>query len=217
MRRSLYRFFQRLNMQTLTGNEPSTYDGLPVGIPLNAFWAWNSSDFLNNTLRCALAEFLVGSALGMTSPCTARIGPPMTCFLCPERKLRLKVPHICKAGIRNAFLTFSSAYGRHAHGVQKMVSAQTWSAGSSMYSQPLLWTVAAKHKKSLRSTPCLASYRLRPPIKIYRIPWRTSDKQRFPTQKREEGNSGVLRVFLRVHSIPWSRDITKRYFQKRQP
>lgn len=54
-----------VNMQTLTGNEHFTYDGMPVGILLNDFWAWNSSDLLNNTLRGALAEFLVASAIGI--------------------------------------------------------------------------------------------------------------------------------------------------------
>ena len=50
-------------MQTLTGNEHFTYEGMPVGVLLNDFWAWNSSDLLNNTLRGALAEFIVASAL----------------------------------------------------------------------------------------------------------------------------------------------------------
>lgn len=54
-----------VKMQTLTGNEHFTYDGMPVGILLNDFWAWNSSDLLNNTLRGALAEFIVASALGI--------------------------------------------------------------------------------------------------------------------------------------------------------
>lgn len=52
-------------MKTLTGNEHFTYDGMPAGILLNDFWAWNSSDLLNNTLRGALAEFLVASAIGI--------------------------------------------------------------------------------------------------------------------------------------------------------
>lgn len=54
-----------VKMQTLTGNEHFTYDGMPVGILLNDFWAWNSSDLLNNTLRGALAEFIVASAIGI--------------------------------------------------------------------------------------------------------------------------------------------------------
>ncbi|WP_195420824.1 ImmA/IrrE family metallo-endopeptidase [Faecalicatena contorta] len=54
-----------VKMQTLTGNEHFTYEGMPVGILLNDFWAWNSSDLLNNTLRGALAEFIVASAVGI--------------------------------------------------------------------------------------------------------------------------------------------------------
>ena len=50
-------------MQTLTGNEHFTFDGMPVGVLLNDFWSWNSSDLLNNTLRGALAEFIVASAI----------------------------------------------------------------------------------------------------------------------------------------------------------
>jgi hypothetical protein len=52
-------------MITLTGNEHFTYDGMPIGLLLNDFWSWSSSDLLNNTLRGALAEFIVGSALGV--------------------------------------------------------------------------------------------------------------------------------------------------------
>lgn len=54
-----------MKMQTLTGNEHFTYEGIPMGILLNDFWAWNSSDLLNNTLRGALAEFIVASAVGV--------------------------------------------------------------------------------------------------------------------------------------------------------
>lgn len=54
-----------VKMQTLTGNEHFTYEGMPAGILLNDFWAWNSSDLLNNTLRGALAEFIVASAVGI--------------------------------------------------------------------------------------------------------------------------------------------------------
>lgn len=59
-----------MKMQTLTGNEHFTYDGMPIGILLNDFWAWNSSDLLNNTLRGALAEFIVASSIGLdTNEC----------------------------------------------------------------------------------------------------------------------------------------------------
>ena len=61
-----------VKMRTLTGNEHFTYDGMPVGILLNDFWAWNSSDLLNNTLRGALAEFIVASALGIDTTISRR-------------------------------------------------------------------------------------------------------------------------------------------------
>jgi len=51
------------NMQTLTGNEHFTYEDMPTGKLLYDFWSWNSSDLLNNTLRGALAEFIVASAI----------------------------------------------------------------------------------------------------------------------------------------------------------
>ena len=62
---SIFFMIGGVKMQTLTGNEHFTYDGMPVGILLNDFWAWNSSDLLNNTLRGALAEFIVASAVGI--------------------------------------------------------------------------------------------------------------------------------------------------------
>ena len=61
-----------MQMQTLTGNEHFTYDGMPIGKLLNDFWAWNSSDLLNNTLRGALAEFIVASALGIDTTVSRR-------------------------------------------------------------------------------------------------------------------------------------------------
>jgi len=54
-------------MKTHTGNEHFTFDGMPAGILLNDFWAWSSSDLLNNTLRGALAEYIVASALGINT------------------------------------------------------------------------------------------------------------------------------------------------------
>lgn len=50
-------------MKKLTGNEQFIFDNMSIGKILNDFWAWNSSDLLNNTLRGALAEFIVASAL----------------------------------------------------------------------------------------------------------------------------------------------------------
>jgi len=51
------------SMNRLTGNEHFTFDDMPIGKLLSDFWAWNSSDLLNNTLRGALAEFIVATAL----------------------------------------------------------------------------------------------------------------------------------------------------------
>ena len=49
----------------LTGDEYIMFDGMTINHPLSDFWAWSSSDLLNNTLRGAFAEFIVSSALGV--------------------------------------------------------------------------------------------------------------------------------------------------------
>lgn len=49
----------------LTGDEHIMFDGMPTGYLLSDFWAWSSSDLLNNTLRGAYAEFVVSAALGL--------------------------------------------------------------------------------------------------------------------------------------------------------
>ena len=54
-------------MEKLTGNEYFSYDDKPTGKLLADFWAWNSSDLLNNTLRGALAEFIVATALELNT------------------------------------------------------------------------------------------------------------------------------------------------------
>lgn len=51
-------------METKTGNEHFSFDGMPAGFLLNDFWAWQASDLLNNTLRGVLAEFIVATAMG---------------------------------------------------------------------------------------------------------------------------------------------------------
>lgn len=51
------------SMERLTGNEHFLFDDMPVGKLLSDYWAWNSSDLLNNTTRGALAEFIVATAL----------------------------------------------------------------------------------------------------------------------------------------------------------
>ncbi len=50
----------------LTGDEHIKFNGMPTGYLLSDFWAWSSSDLLNNTLRGAYAEFVVSAAMGLT-------------------------------------------------------------------------------------------------------------------------------------------------------
>ena len=55
-----------MNTKLLSGNEKFTYSfALLPEKTLKDFWAWNSSDLLNNTLRGALAEYIVAMALGI--------------------------------------------------------------------------------------------------------------------------------------------------------
>jgi hypothetical protein len=45
----------------------SCQDKIPVlGVTVGDFWAWAYSDILNNTDRAIFAEFVVGTALGVT-------------------------------------------------------------------------------------------------------------------------------------------------------
>lgn len=52
-------------MKRLTGSENFIFGDMSIGKTLSDFWAWNSSDLLNNTLRGALAEFIVATALNI--------------------------------------------------------------------------------------------------------------------------------------------------------
>lgn len=52
-------------MNQKTGNEHFLFDGMPTGAILADFWRWQASDLLNNTLRGALAEFIVAKAIGI--------------------------------------------------------------------------------------------------------------------------------------------------------
>lgn len=51
-------------MNTLTGDEHFTSDGIPINRLLNDFWSWQSSDLLSNSTRGALAEYIVATAIG---------------------------------------------------------------------------------------------------------------------------------------------------------
>lgn len=52
-------------MNILTGNEHFTFKEWTVNKLLLDFWAWISSDLINNTTRGALAEFIVATSLGI--------------------------------------------------------------------------------------------------------------------------------------------------------
>lgn len=47
----------------LTGNEHFLFNGVPINRLLLDFWSWQASDLLSNTLRGALAEYIVATAL----------------------------------------------------------------------------------------------------------------------------------------------------------
>ena len=48
-----------------TGKELLRTNGTKTGYTLLDFWRWNASDLVSNTLRGRLAEFIVGSAIGV--------------------------------------------------------------------------------------------------------------------------------------------------------
>ena len=54
-------------MVNLTGNEPFKNGHEATEFRLRDFWAWQASDLLDNTLRGALAEFIVAKALGVST------------------------------------------------------------------------------------------------------------------------------------------------------
>lgn len=81
-------------MKTLTGNEHFTYEGMPAGILLSDFWAWNSSDLLNNTLRGALAEFLVASAIGIDTSEARQDWTPYDLLSPSGRKIRIVIAYL---------------------------------------------------------------------------------------------------------------------------
>jgi hypothetical protein len=50
-----------------TGAECFTYKDQPVPVNLLSFWQWSASDLVGNTARGCLAEYIVATALGLTS------------------------------------------------------------------------------------------------------------------------------------------------------
>ncbi len=51
----------------MTGNEHFTRDGKELEIDVLSYWQWSSSDLLTNRQRGILAEYIVASALKLTS------------------------------------------------------------------------------------------------------------------------------------------------------
>jgi hypothetical protein len=47
------------------GSESLTDAGAPLGVELSDFWAWSTSDLIDNTTRGRLAEFIVATAVGV--------------------------------------------------------------------------------------------------------------------------------------------------------
>lgn len=54
-----------MNVQILSGSESFLFHGQNQGFTVQDFWAWDSSNLLSNTLRGALAEFIVAKALSL--------------------------------------------------------------------------------------------------------------------------------------------------------
>jgi hypothetical protein len=56
----------RMTQQIKTGDAPLHFGGKPLpGKTIGQFWAWSSSDLLNNTVRGVFGEYIVASALGI--------------------------------------------------------------------------------------------------------------------------------------------------------
>ena len=55
----------RIQTERKSGLEPLHANGVPLGVSLQQFWQWSSSDLISNAQRGVLAEFLVARALGV--------------------------------------------------------------------------------------------------------------------------------------------------------
>lgn len=58
-----------MDVPIMSGDEHFTYGSSEIAETVKDFWAWNSSNLLSNTLRGALAEFIVAKALGISFSC----------------------------------------------------------------------------------------------------------------------------------------------------
>ncbi|MBD2261232.1 hypothetical protein [Pseudanabaena sp. FACHB-2040] len=59
--------FPQITAKAKTGEEHFSQNSEPLPITTLDFWRWSSSGFLDNTTRGILAEFIVASALNLTS------------------------------------------------------------------------------------------------------------------------------------------------------
>ena len=59
--------FPALKATRKSGEEPMHQNGQPLGVTLLDFWRWSVSDLVSNATRGKLAEFIVASALELTS------------------------------------------------------------------------------------------------------------------------------------------------------
>lgn len=73
-----------------TGGEHIMFDGMPTGYLLQDFWAWNSSNLLNNTLRGAYCEFLVSAAVGADLTGVNDDWTPYDILMPPDIRLEVK-------------------------------------------------------------------------------------------------------------------------------
>lgn len=53
------------NQNQLKGSEELSFNDKTTGFVISDFWKWSSSDILSNATRGILAEFIVGSAIGI--------------------------------------------------------------------------------------------------------------------------------------------------------
>lgn len=75
-----------------TGDEHIIFDGMPTGYLLSDFWAWQSSDLLNNTLRGSYCEFVVSAALGVDLSGVNEDWTPYDILMpCGESSIRIEV------------------------------------------------------------------------------------------------------------------------------
>lgn len=56
-----------IEVRRKSGQEAFESNGLSLDMNLLSFWQWSSSDIIGNTMRGILAEYIVASAVGITS------------------------------------------------------------------------------------------------------------------------------------------------------